>query len=175
NPTGFNPMKAGTYGIIAVDNSTNPTADNGAVYKGLAIATSTSGPIFTGDINSTAVLYAANFRSGQIEVYNRNFQRVTLPTDAFPDKDLRKGYAPFNVQVLNNKVYVAYAQQDKARHDDVAGRHHGFVDVFNLDGSPGLAGGNRRLVSRGPLDSPWGLALAPPTFGTLAGSLLVGN
>src|SRR5262249_39166472 len=64
---------------------------------------------------------------------------------------------------------------DKSKHDDAAGPHRGFVDVFNLDGSPGLANNNVRLVSRGPLDSPWGLAIAPGSFGSLAGALLVGN
>src|SRR5262249_43750430 len=131
-----------------------------------------SGAIFASDPASTTVLYAANFRSGQIEVYDRNFKPVTLTGGAFGDPDLPKGYAPFDVQVLDNKVYVTYALQDDAKHDDVKGPHHGFVDVFNLDGS-----GRQRLVSRGPLDSPWGLALAPTTsnWGSLAGALLVGN
>ena len=82
--------------------------------------------------------------------------------------------------MLNGKVYVTYALQDAAKHDDVAGEHHGFVDVFNLDGTPGLAAGNVRLISRGPLDSPWGLATAPQGFAGLSAPggdpvLLVGN
>src|SRR5439155_25783211 len=93
-----------------------------------------------------------------------------LATGAFTDPDLPNGYAPFNVQVLGSKVYVSFAKQDKDKHDDVAGKGHGFVDSFNLDGS-----GETRLVSRGALNSPWGLALAPASFGTLAGALLVGN
>jgi uncharacterized protein (TIGR03118 family) len=175
NPKGFDPTKAGTYAIIAVDNSANPSAADGAVYKGLAIATGPGGPIFANDPDSATVLYATNFRSGQVEVYDTKFHSVALPTGAFADPDLPKGYAPFNVQVLGNKVYVTYARQDKDKHDDAAGPHRGFVDVFNLDGTPGLAGGNERLVSRGPLDSPWGLAIAPSSFGSLAGALLVGN
>jgi uncharacterized protein (TIGR03118 family) len=166
NPKGFDPAKAGTYGIIAVDNSTNPTAANGAVYKGLAIAT---------DANGVTRLYATNFRSGQVEVFDTNFKPATLSTGAFTDPGLPKGYAPFGIQVLGDKVYVTYAKQDKDKHDDAAGPHRGFVDVFNLDGSPGLANDNMRLVSRGPLDSPWGLAIAPSSFGTLGGALLVGN
>jgi uncharacterized protein (TIGR03118 family) len=182
NPTGFDPAKAGTYGIIAKDNSGNnftepdPTKQTGAVYKGLAIAISGSTtPIFAGDANSTAVLYATNFRSGQVEVYDTNFGQVTLPLGAFTDPNLPRGYAPFNVQVLNNKVYVTYAKQDATGHDDVAGPGHGFVDVYNLNGS-----GLQRLVSRGPLDSPWGLAIAPAGFAGLSAPnnhpvLLVGN
>ena len=81
------------------------------------------------------------------------------------------------MQVLNgNQVYVTYAKQDADKHDDVAGPGHGFVDVFNLDGTPGLPGGKERLISRGPLDSPWGLAIAPSSFGGPgSGDLLVGN
>jgi uncharacterized protein (TIGR03118 family) len=178
----------GTQASIVKDNSGNnftnpdPNQQTGAVYKGLAIAT-TATPIINGDSNSTTLLYANNFRSGQIEVYESNngqFQRVTLPKGAFTDPNLPAGYAPFNVQVLGNKVYVTYALQDATKHDDVAGAGHGFVDVFNLDGSPGLANNNVRLISRGVLDSPWGLAIAPQGFAGLSAPngdavLLVGN
>ena len=186
NPKGFDPAKAGTYGIIAVDNSGNnftnpdPNQQTGAVYKGLTIATSTT-PIIAGDPTSTALLYAANFRAGTIDVYDAAFHKVTsLPAGAFADPNLPKGYAPFNVQVLNGKLYVTYALQNETKHDDVGGPHHGFVDVFNLDGTPGLAGGKVRLVSRGVLDSPWGLAIAPTGFAGLKAPngdpvLLVGN
>jgi len=171
---------------IAVDNSANnftnpdPSQQSGAVYKGLAIATSTT-PIIAGDANSTALLYASNFRTGTIEVYDTHFSQVTsLSTGAFADPNLPAGYAPFNVQVLNGKLYVSYARQDADRHDDAAGPHRGFVDVYNLDGTAGLPGGNVRLISRGPLDSPWGLAIAPQGFGGLSAPtgdqvLLVGN
>src|SRR5262249_42624149 len=91
------------------------------------------------------------------------------------DPNLPKGYAPFNVQVLGSKVYVTYALQDANKHDDVGGQGHGFIDVFNRNGTPGLPGGKERLVSRGPLDSPWGLALAPSSFGALRGALLGGT
>jgi uncharacterized protein (TIGR03118 family) len=181
NPKGFDPAKAGTYAIIAVDNSGNnftepdPLKQTGAVYKGMSIASSQS-PIFASDPTSTTVLYAANFRSGQIEVYDPSFKlNTTLPMGAFGDPNLPKNYAPFNVQVLGDKVYVTYAQQDAAKHDDVGGNGHGFVDVFNLDGTPGLPGGKQRLVSRGELDSPWGVAIAPSSFGNIANDLLVGN
>ena len=186
---GWNPTIAGPgskQAVIAKDNSGNnftnpdPNKQTGAVYKGLAIATSPT-PIIAGDANSTSLLYASNFRAGTIEVYDANFDLVTtLPPGAFTDPSLPKGYAPFNVQVLNGKLYVTYAKQDAARHDDDAGPHRGFVDVFNLDGTPGLAGGNARLISRGPLDSPWGLAIAPQGFASLTAPggdpvLLVGN
>jgi len=77
-------------------------------------------------------------------------------------------------------VYVTYSRQDATRHDDLAGPHRGFVDVFNFDGSPGLPGKAVRLISHGVLDSPWGLAIAPPGFAGLSAPggdpvLLVGN
>jgi uncharacterized protein (TIGR03118 family) len=162
NPIGSDPTKAGTFGTIAVPNSAA-----GAVYKGLTIAT---------DGNGRTLLYAANFNSGQIDVFDTGFHTPTnLPAGAFTDSNLPAGYAPFDVQELGGKIYVTYALQNAAKHDDVEGAGHGFVDVFNLDGSPGLPGNNVRLISRGALNSPWGLAIAPSTFGSLAGALLVGN
>jgi uncharacterized protein (TIGR03118 family) len=183
---GWNPSVDPTHAVIAVDNSGNnftnpdPNQQTGAVYKGLAIATSST-PIVSGDPNSTALLYATNFRAGTIDVYDAAFAKVTgLSTGAFTDPALPHGYAPFNVQVLRGEVYVTYARQDASKHDDAAGPHRGFVDVFNLDGSPALPGGAVRLVSRGPLDSPWGLAIAPQGFAGLSAAnndpvLLVGN
>jgi uncharacterized protein (TIGR03118 family) len=132
-----------------------------AVYKGLAIAQASDGKTY---------LYAANFRSGRVEVYNGSFTPVELPGGLFVDPRLPAGYGPFNVQELAGKLYVSYAKQDATLHDDVAGRGHGFVDVFSTDGAF-----IRRLVTRGSLDSPWGLALAPAGFGRFSGALLVGN
>lgn len=180
---GWAPSVEATSAIIALDNSGNnftnpdPNQQTGAVYKGLAIATSST-PIIASDPNSTALLYAANFRAGTIDVYDGSWNKV-MTSGAFTDPALPAGYAPFNVQVLNGKLYVTYARQDAAKHDDVGGPHHGFVDVYNLDGTPGLPWGVR-LISGGPLDSPWGLAIAPTGFAgfTAPGSdqvLLVGN
>ena len=186
NPVGFTPAKAGTYSIIGVDNSGNnftnpdPNQQTGGVYKGLAIATSAT-PIVAGDGDSTSLLYASNFRAGSVDVYDSKFKPVTsLPAGAFTDSELPHGYAPFDVQVLGAKVYVTYALQNATRHDDKAGNHRGFVDVFNLDGTPGGPHGARRLISRGQLDSPWGLAIAPAGFAGISATgsdqvLLVGN
>lgn len=130
-----------------------------AVYKGLALVHVASGPR----------LLAANFHAGRVDVFSSTFHRVATP-GMFRDRHLPRGYAPFNVAVVHGRVYVTYAKQDAMRHDDVAGRGHGFIDVF----TPGGAFVHR-LVSRGPLDSPWGMVVAPKTFGRFAGSLLVGN
>ncbi len=146
-----------TRSFLEVDNSKNGT---GAVYKGLAL----------GQNGSNTLLYASNFRAGAVEVYNTGFSIVNTITDP----TVPKGYAPFNVQVLNTvsgpKLFVTFALQNAAKHDDVAGAGHGFIDMFNLDGT-----GMVRVASRGSLNSPWGLDIAPSSFGKFAGDLLVGN
>jgi uncharacterized protein (TIGR03118 family) len=159
---GWNPTADGTHAILAVDN---PNTDTGAVYKGLAIGTDASGQ---------TRLYAANFRAGTIDVFGSDFKPVKL-AGSFQDAAIPAGFAPFDVQVINNKLYVTYAKQNDAKHDDVAGPGNGFVDVFNLDGTPGLANGKVRLISGGTLNSPWGLAVAPGNFGAFSNDLLVGN
>jgi len=132
-----------------------------AVYKGLALAQASNGKPY---------LYATNFHSGRIEVYNSHFKRVRLPGGRFVDPQLPAGYGPFGIAEINGELYVTFAKQDAMRHDDVAGPGHGFVDVFSNDGAF-----VHRLVTRGALDSPWGLAVAPAGFGQFSGDLLVGN
>jgi uncharacterized protein (TIGR03118 family) len=161
NPAGFDLNKAGTYGILAVDNSGGCGSANGAVYKGLAIAT---------DSSSNTFLYAANFRAGTVEVYDTSFKRVTLPPDAFTDPELPHGYAPFNVTLSGGVLFVTYARQDRAKHDPVHGHGRGFVNTFDLSGHR-LA----RFASRGQLNAPWGVVRAPGSFGQLAGVVLIGN
>ncbi len=158
--SGWNPA-AGTQSILAVDELNNPAdgseaMGSGAVYKGLAVAETDNGPM----------LYAANFRHGTVDVYDQGFNFVK----SFTDPNLASGFAPFNVQVLQGKLFVTFALQDDAKHDDVAGQGNGFVDEFDLSGNL-----LQRVASNGPLDSPWGLAIAPPSFGKLAGDLLVGD
>ena len=126
------------------------------MYKGLAIADTDDGPY----------LYAANFRHGTVDVYDQNFNLVK----GFSDPNVPRGFAPFNVQVLDGKLFVSFALQDDQKHDDVAGPGNGFVDEFDLNGNM-----LQRVASNGPLNSPWGLAIAPQGFGKLAGDLLVGN
>ncbi len=160
NPLGFDPAKAGNYGIIAVNNSNNPIAGNGAVYKGLAIATDATGKTF---------LYVTNFRAGTVEVYDTAFQPVISP-GAFTDPQLSRGYAPFNIVPVGGMLVVTFAVQDAAKHDDVAGQSHGIVDTFDLSGHT-----LQRFAQHGQLNSPWGVALAPSNFGPFAGALLIGN
>ena len=144
NPKGFNPANAGNYGIIAVDNSGNNFTANanpktGAVYKGLAIAT---------DANGVTGLYATNFRSGMVEMYDVNFHALTSPP-AFVDPKLPDSYAPFNIVPINGELFVTFAVQDAEKHDDVAGQSHGIVDVFELDGTL-----RQRFAQHGQLTRP---------------------
>jgi uncharacterized protein (TIGR03118 family) len=131
----------------------------GAVYKGLALANGEHGDR----------LYAANFSAGTIDVFDSDFMPVHRH-GAFVDHRIPEHYAPFNVQELGGRLYVTYAKQDADKEDDVPGRGHGFVDVFNPQGKL-----IHRLVRRGPLSSPWGLEMAPHDFGRFGDDLLVGN
>jgi uncharacterized protein (TIGR03118 family) len=130
-----------------------------AIYKGLAIATTSAGTF----------LYGADFHRGRIDVFDQGFDRVHLP-GRFQDRRLPRGYAPFNVQELGGRLYVAYAKQDADREDEVAGPGRGFVDVYSTSGHL-----LHRLIRRGQLNAPWGLVLAPAGFGRFSGDLLVGN
>ncbi|HEY5661613.1 MAG TPA: TIGR03118 family protein [Gaiellaceae bacterium] len=133
--------------------------DPGAIYKGLAIAQTTTGPM----------LYATDFHNAHVDVFNGAWQNVT-PAGSFVDPMLPSGYGPFGIQVIGGRVFVSYAKQDADAEDDVAGQGLGFVDVYDLSGNL-----LTRVVQRGQLNSPWGLALAPASFGRFAGDLLVGN
>jgi uncharacterized protein (TIGR03118 family) len=135
------------------------TGLNANVYKGTTL-----------DITGGhAYLLSANFRAGTIDMLKGDTAAPDL-TGRFLDPNLPAGFAPFNIQVLNGKLYVTYALQDSAKHDDDPGAGHGFVNAFDLQGN--LIG---RVATQGALNSPWGLAIAPASFGAFAGDLLVGN
>jgi len=138
---------------------TVPTPPN-AEYKGLALSGN----------GMTHLLYAADFRNGRVDVFDGSFMPVKKH-GAFVDPFLPRGYAPFGIQAINGDIFVTYAKQDPAGGgDEVAGPGFGFVDVYSPDGV--LQG---RLASRGVLNAPWGLALAPLSFGDFGGAILVGN
>jgi uncharacterized protein (TIGR03118 family) len=155
---GWNPTVAATSAVIAVDNSMVPDAADGAVYKGLAIGTS----------GANNYLYATNFRSGKVDVFDKDFHQVLA--GAFNDPGIPTGFAPFGVQNIGGQIFVTYAKQNAERHDDVSGPGNGFVDIFGTDGTF-----VRRFASGGALNSPWGLAMSPSTFGNFHDDVLVGN
>ena len=171
NP-GVNPPTSVTNAILKVDNSDNGSA-NGAVYKG---ATS-------GEINGQRFLYVTNFRSARVEVYDTSFKPVHLGEDAFdPDGDgdhghddrggerIPRGFAPFNVQNIGGTLFVTYAKQNAARHDDVAGDGLGFVEIFTTSGK------HIGHLQHGTwLNSPWGVVWTTRDFGEFSNAILVGN
>ena len=130
----------------------------GAIYKGLAIA----------GTGTSARLYATNFHDGTVDVFDSTFK--LLPPSGFVDPNLPAGYAPFGIQIINGALYVTYALQDEDAEDDVAGVGHGYIDAYDTAGNL-----LRRVASKGPLNSPWGLALSPGNFGLFSNALLVGD
>ncbi len=131
----------------------------GAVYKGLAIATTPGGPR----------LYATDFHGNRVDVWDDTFAPAGKP-GGFADPNLPKGFAPFGIQTVGGRIVVTYAKQDADAMDDVHGAGLGFVDLYDTSGN--LV---KRLVSRGPLDAPWGIAQAPKHFGKASKDLLIGN
>jgi uncharacterized protein (TIGR03118 family) len=132
----------------------------GAVFKGLALATNPkAGP----------ELFASDVHNARVDVFNRDFRLLKTPAE-FQDKKIPVGYAPFNVQDLGGRIYVTYAKQNKTKTDVVPGAGLGFVDVYTVNGVL-----IKHLVAHGPLNEPWGLAIAPKGFGPFGGQLLVGD
>src|SRR6185503_16645536 len=161
-------MIAGWSPGFAVPSSvTMYTAADGAVYKGLAVASS----------GNARFLYATDFVNGKIDVFDAAFvkQAATATTFAFTDTTLPSGYAPFGIRAIGDggatRIYVSYAKRDADPREEALGAGLGLVDVFDVNGN--LV---KRLVpAGGKLNAPWGMALAPADFGTLSNALLVGN
>jgi len=146
-----------TNAAVRVDSSAS-----GAVYKGLAIDAT---------LNR---IYATDFANGKVDVFDTNYSPILAGT--FTDPTLPAGYSPFGIENIGGSIYVTYAQKEAMGNDDVAGPGFGFVDKYDTSGAL-----QQRLITgvpgdpTSPLNSPWGMALAPSTFGDLAGLLLVGN
>jgi uncharacterized protein (TIGR03118 family) len=89
----------------------------------------------------------------------------------------RPRYAPFNVKVIGDSLFVTYAKQDADKEDEIAGPGKGYINVFNFDGTfvRRFATGSAVGGSQSALNAPWGLALAPKNFGAFGGDILVGN
>ena len=153
---GWSPAVNAKQSQIMVDNSAT-----GAEYTGLAIATD--------PISGNTFIYAANFHSGAIEMYDSNYTWIPTP-GGFRDPDIPSGWAPFNIQNLGGNLYVAFAQQNSSATFSNSGPGLGYVDVFATNGVM-----IQQLIAKGPLNAPWGLAIAPTGFGDYAGDLLVGN
>jgi uncharacterized protein (TIGR03118 family) len=115
-------------------------------------------------------MYAADFRRGRVAVYDTSFNHVHLGEDAFQDESIPNGFAPFNIQNIGGDLYVTFAKQDAAKHDEVDGAGLGYVDVFSPSGNL-----LRRLEHGAWLNGPWGMAMASGDFGIYSHDLLVGQ
>jgi uncharacterized protein (TIGR03118 family) len=152
--SGWASAVSATAAQLMVDNGAS-----GAAYFGLAISATTT--------NAAPLLYAANFNSGNIDIFDTNYKPVSMP-GAFVDPSVPAGFAPWNIQNEGGKLYVMYAKQNAAKNFAAAGG--GYVAIFDLNGNL-----LQHLISNGPLNAPWGVAIAPATFGAFANDVLVGN
>jgi uncharacterized protein (TIGR03118 family) len=150
--------------FLAVDNSQNPTAANGAVYKGLALLTNKTGTF----------LLATNFRAATVEAYDTNFASATSQfSGGFADVNPPAlGYAPFGIHIVNNQILVTYALQDSLKHDPLKTPGTGYVDVFDPN-----TGAMIQRIKDSHMNAPWGVVIPPTSFGSFGASanLLVGN
>jgi len=152
--SGWNSSVDSTHALVLVDNSAT-----GAVYTGCVL----------GGVTGAPLLFAANFHSGTVDVFDGTLTPVHI-AGAFANPAVPAGFAPYNVAVIGGNVYVTYAKQDAAQHDSVAGPGNGYVALFDQTGKLVVT-----LISNGALNSPWGMAVAPASFGPFGGALLVGN
>lgn len=131
----------------------------GSVYKGIEIAQD-------GNAN---FLYATDFHNAKVDVFDKNFMLVT--TKPFMDMKIPMGFAPFNIRLIDDFLYVTYAkQQAPDNHDDEKGPGNGYINIFKTNGWL-----IKRFVSKGKLNSPWGIEKAPEGFGQGKNVILVGN
>ena len=150
---------SGANAVTAYDDGVANGA-NHAVYKGLALGT----------LNGATFLYATDLRNNKVDVFDTNFTKPAAMQGKFLDPTIPAGFAPFGIAALNGQLYVSYAKQDAAKHDEMTGMGLGYIDVFDFSGNF-----VSRFASAGTLNAPWGMAVAPEGFGSLAGDLLIGN
>src|SRR6201997_3410758 len=143
-----------------IGNTESKAAVPGASYTGLALASSSHGD----------ELFAANFGQGKVDVFDSAFNQVTTAPWQVTDARLPRGFKPFNTQALNGKIFVTFDKADPSTGREAVGKGLGVVDEFSTDGRF-IA----RIASGGALNAPWGLAIAPASWGSAAGSLLIGN
>jgi uncharacterized protein (TIGR03118 family) len=151
---GWTPAVNGTAAVVGADRSSA-----GALYTGLATASDR--------------LYAADFHNARVNVFDASFKPVAS-SGGFKDSKVAKGFAPFGIQALGGNIFVTYAKQDAAAKHDVPQPGVGYVDEFTPDGQL-VASVVNSGKKNAPLNSPWGLALAPTDFSVFGGDLLVGN
>jgi uncharacterized protein (TIGR03118 family) len=157
--SGWNPAVQPATAVIKVNTK------SASVFKGLTVA-----GLPTASGGTANFLYVADFRRARVAVYDTNFHRVSMGEDAFQDESIPHGFAPFNVQNIGGNIYVSFAQQDSAKHDEIDGAGLGYVDVFSTTGRL-----LHRLQHGSWLNAPWGMTQAPSDFGAYSHDILVGQ
>jgi len=150
---------SGATAVTAYDDGVANGA-NHAVYKGLAIGT----------VGGATFLYATDLHNNKVDVFDTNFSKPAAMQGKFIDPMIPAGFVPFGIAALNGNLYVTFAKQDAAMHDETTGAGLGYVDVFDFSGNL-----ISQFASVGALNAPWGIAIAPAGFGSLQGDVLVGN
>jgi uncharacterized protein (TIGR03118 family) len=150
---------SGATAVTAYDDGIANGAQH-AVYKGLALGT----------VNGATYLYATDLHNNKVDVFDTTFSKPAAMQGKFIDPTIPPGFAPFGIATLGGQLYVTFAMQDTAKHDEVTGAGLGYVDVFDLSGNF-----VSRFASAGALNAPWGIAVAPSGFGSFSGDVLVGN
>jgi uncharacterized protein (TIGR03118 family) len=124
-----------------------------AIYTGLAL----------GNVGAANFLYAADSQGNKIDAFSGTFAPVTL-AGSFVDPNLPAGFSVYNIQQVGGLLVATYENETTGG---------GVVDAFDFNGNF-----VRRISANGaggPLESPWGVTLAPASFGQFGGALLVGN
>jgi uncharacterized protein (TIGR03118 family) len=150
---------SGAAAVTAYDDGVVSGA-NHAVYKGLSIGT----------VGGATYLYATDLHNNKVDVFDTNFSKPAAMQGKFVDPNIPAGFVPFGIAALNGNLYVTFAKQDAAMHDEITGAGLGYVDIFDFSGNL-----ISQFASAGPLNAPWGIAIAPAGFGSLQGDVLIGN
>jgi uncharacterized protein (TIGR03118 family) len=150
---------SGATAVTAYDDGIANGAEH-AVYKGLALGT----------VNGATYLYATDLHNNKVDVFDTTFSKPAAMQGKFIDPTIPAGFVPFGIATVDAQLYVTFAMQDTAKHDEVTGAGLGYVDVFDLSGNF-----VSRFASAGALNAPWGIAVAPSGFGSLSGDVLIGN
>jgi uncharacterized protein (TIGR03118 family) len=150
---------SGSAAVTAYDDGVT-NGSNHAVYKGLALGT----------VGGATFLYATDLHNNKVDVFDTNFAKPADMQGKFVDPAIPQGFVPFGITAIGNQLYVTYAMQDAAKHDEVPGAGLGYVDVFDFSGNF-----VSRFASAAALNAPWGIAVAPTGFGSFAGDVLIGN
>ncbi len=150
---------SGSSAVTAYDDGVANGTDH-AVYKGLALGT----------VDGASYLYATDLHNNKVDVFDTNFTKPAAMQGKFLDPGLPSGFVPFGIAALDGQLYVSFAKQDSAQHDEITGAGFGYVDIFDFSGNF-----VSRFASAGVLNAPWGMAMAPSGFGSFGGDVLIGN